>query len=131
MTSYDQIWTTFLNNCKVSDIDLPQTNEGKYEMIKNALSHFNNRMRENITADDSTELLSVDLDNDSMLILAHFIRYHFLINEKTFFQTLFQPFEKDIGLKNFGSQLRSLESSVSEEEKTIDKIIMYSQDDYL
>lgn len=131
MTSYDQIWTTFLNNCKVSDIDLPQTPEKIYEIIRNGVMHFNNRLRENIVCDDSTETLNRELSNDYLLILAHYIRLIFLINQKTYFESLWQPFAKDVGLKNFSTQLKSLETSIAEEERTIDRLIMNMEDDFL
>lgn len=131
MTSYDQIWTTFLNNCKVSDIDLPQTPEKIYEIIRNGVMHFNNRLREDIVCDDSTETLNRELNNDYLLILAHYIRLIFLINQKTYFESLWQPFAKDVGLKNFSTQLKSLETSIAEEERTIDRLIMNMEDDFL
>lgn len=130
-TTYDDIWTTFLNNCKASDIDLPSTPERIYEQIKNAVMLFNNRLREDVKCDHDLETVDRLLSDDHLLILAHFIRLVFLKNQKTFFQTQFQPFQKDVGLKNFASQLRSLESSVEEQEKTIDRIIMNAMEDYL
>jgi hypothetical protein len=131
MTSYDQVWQTFLNNCKVSDIDLPQTPEKIYETIRNGVMHFNNRLREEVVCDDINETLDKELNNDLLLILAHFIRLIFLDNQKTYFESLWQPFSKDVGLKNFGTQLKSLETSVDKQERTIDSLIMYMEDDFL
>ncbi|MEC0584585.1 hypothetical protein P8854_22120, partial [Bacillus spizizenii] len=54
MTSYDQIWETFLNNCETSDFDVPQEEEDIYKSIRNAILHFNNRLRDNLKADNST-----------------------------------------------------------------------------
>ncbi|KON87345.1 hypothetical protein AF332_11250 [Sporosarcina globispora] len=131
MTTYDQIWQTFLNNCKVSDIDLPNTPEKIYEQIRNATMHFNNRLRKKIMCDDITETVSEELSEDSLLILAHYIRLLFLVNQKTYFESLWQPFSSDVGLRNFGTQLRSLETSVKEQERTIDTLIMYTEEDFL
>lgn len=131
MTSYDNIWTTFLNNCKVSDIDLPQIPEQIYESIKNAVMHFNNRLRTTITCYDELEELNEELDDDHLLILAHYIRLIFLRNQKTFFESLWQPFSKDVGLKNFSTQLKSLETSITEQERMIDSLIMNMEDDFL
>lgn len=130
-TSYDQIWSTFLNNCKVSDIDLPQFPEQIYESIRNATMHMNNRLRTNLIGDDELEVLNEQLSDDYLLILAHYIRLFFLINQKTYFESLWQPFQKDVGLKNFSSQLKSLEYSVDDEERTIDRLIMNMEDDFL
>lgn len=131
MTAYDKVYTTFLNNCKVSDIDLPQTNEKIYEFIKNAVMHFNNRLRTSIVCDDVSEQLSEELSEDYLLILAHYIRLIFLINQKTYFESLWQPFQKDVGLKNFATQLKSLETSIKEQERTIDSLIVNMEDDFL
>jgi hypothetical protein len=131
VTTYDQIWTTFLNNCKVSDIDLPQTNEKIYETIHNAILHFNNRLRENVKYDDASEVLDRDLSDDHLLILAHYIRLIFLKNQKTYFESVWQPFQGDIGLRNFSTQLKSLENSVQEQEKLIERLILNTEEDYL
>jgi hypothetical protein len=131
MTSYDQVWQTFLNNCKVSDIDLPQTPEKIYETIRNGVMHFNNRLREEVVCDDINETLDKELSNDLLLVLVHYIRLIFLINQKTYFESLWQPFSKDVGLKNFGTQLKSLETSVKEQQRTIDSLIMYMESDFL
>jgi hypothetical protein len=130
-TSYDDIWTAFLNNCKVSDIDLPQIPEKMFEYIKNAVMHFNNRFRTTIVCDDNLEELSEELNNDYLLILAHYIRLNFLKNQRTYFESLWQPFSKDVGLKNFSTQLNSLKSSVQEQERTIDSLVMNMEDDFL
>lgn len=131
MTSYDQVWQTFLNNCKVSDIDLPQIPEKIYEQIKNALLHFNNKFRTSIVGDDILEQLSEEISDDHLLILAHYIRYLFLVNQKTYFESLWQPFSSDVGLKNFGTQLRSLDASIKDEKDTIDTLINNMEEDFL
>lgn len=130
-TSYDTIYTTFLNNCKVSDIDLPQTTDKIYEAIHNAIRHFNNRLRDELQWDDAIETVSRELSNDDLLVLSHYIRLIFLKNQKTYFENLWQPFQKDVGLKNFSTQLRSLESSIIDQEKFIDQLIMNSMEDFL
>lgn len=130
-TSYNEIWKTFLNNCKVSDIDLPQTDEQRYEVIKNAVLHFNNRLREDVKCDDSTEMVDRKLNGDHLLILAHYIRWSFLINQKTFLESLFQPFSHDVGIRNFKSQMDSLEKSIEKEEEIIEKLILNMAVDFL
>ncbi|MEI2464997.1 hypothetical protein [Niallia taxi] len=131
MTSYDQIWTTFLNNCMVSDLELPQSDEGKYEMIKNAVMYFNNRLRTSLTCDDASETLSEEVEDDYLLIIANYIRYIFLINQKTYFENLWMPFSKDVGLKNFNTQLNSLKASIELQDKTIDRLIINTEVDFL
>jgi hypothetical protein len=131
MTSYDTIWTSFLTNCKASDIDLPQTPEKIYEAIHNAIRHFNNRLRDSLKWDDVSETVNREMSDDHLLILAHYLRLIFLINQKTYFEGLWQPFAKDVGLRNFGTQLRSIETSVQEQRQTIESLILNSMEDYL
>ncbi|MEK4907340.1 hypothetical protein [Niallia sp. FSL M8-0099] len=131
MTSYDEIWTTFLNNCKVSDLDLPQTNKAIYESIRNAVMYMNNRLRTDLICDDVKETLNKEITQDHLLILANYIRYIFLINQKTYFENLWQPFSKDVGLKNFSTQLNSLKTSIELQDKTIDRLIMNTEVDFL
>jgi hypothetical protein len=131
LTSYDEIWESFLINCKASDIDIPQLPEKIYEAIHNGIRHFNNRLREEMEWDDLNETVDRVMTNDHLLILSHYIRYFFLINQKTYFESVWQPFQKDVGVKNFSSQLKSIESSIYEEQKIIDRIIMNSEEDYL
>lgn len=131
MTTYDHLWQTFLNNCKVSDIDLPKLPEQIYEQIKNATMYFNNRLRTNVVCDDILEELSEELNEDNLLILANFIRLVFLINQKTYLENLWQPFQSDVGIKNFNSQIKSMENSIKEQKDTIDTLIFNTMEDYL
>lgn len=130
-TSYDQIWQTFLNNCKVSDIDLPKTPEKIYEQIKNAVMYFNNKFRTKLVCDDNLEELNEELIEDHLLILANYIRYIFLVNQKTYYEALWNPFRKDVGLNNFSTQIKSLETSIKSQKDTIDLLIMNTEEDYL
>lgn len=131
MTTFDQIWTTFLNNCKVSDIELPSTDEKIYECIKNAVMYFNNRMRTTVQCDTNLEELNEELDEDQLLILANYIRLVFLVNQKTYYINLWQPFSGDISLKNYNKQLTSLENEVVRQERVIDILIANAEVDFL
>lgn len=131
MTSYDEVWETFLNNYKVPKEDMPQSDEEIYRHIRNAVMRFNNRMYTNITCNDETETLSEELDDNQLLVLAHFIRLIFLINQRTFYEALWQPFSADVGLRNFKDQLNSLKDSIKEQESLIDRLIANMEEDYL
>ena len=130
-TTYDEIWETFLNNCKRDDIDLPQTEEKIYSTIRNAVMIFNNRTREDVECIDETETLNQKLSNDYLLILANYIRLVFLKNEVTYFEGIWQPFQQDVGFKNFTAQLNSMRASVKEQNATIDELFRNAEVDYL
>jgi hypothetical protein len=131
MTTYDELWTTFLNRCKISDIDLPQSDEKIYDTIHGAVLSFNNRLRDDLGYDDTTEQFDRQLNNDELLILAHYIRHHILENQLIFFTNTWQPFQQDIGIKNFSTQLKTLEELVAKEERKIDSLIINTMDDFL
>ncbi|MGM9986064.1 MAG: hypothetical protein ACI35O_02440 [Bacillaceae bacterium] len=130
-TTYDEIWETFLLNCKTDDINIPQAQEKIYATIRNAVMHFKNRTRDKINCIDETETLDVKLSDDHLLILANFIRLIFLRNEKTYFETQWQPFQQDIGIRNFSSQIKSMEGSIEEQKDTIDEMFKNTEVDYL
>lgn len=131
MTSYDEIYTAFLSRCKVEDIDLPQTDAQIYDIIHNAISDFNNRLRDDLTYSDSTETVSRDLNNDHLLLLAHYIRLNFLKNQLLYFTNTWQPFAREISLKNFMTQLRTYKEIVKDQEKHIETLILNMSEDFL
>ncbi|QDX94747.1 hypothetical protein EEL30_22150 [Brevibacillus laterosporus] len=130
-TTYDQIYTTFITRCKVDDLELPQNDEQIYDFIHGAIMDYNNRLREDIDWDDTSETVSKKLPNDDLLLLAHYLRITFLKNQLIYFTNTWQPFTKDIGLKNYQAQLRSLDTLVANEEKKVENIIQNRADDYL
>lgn len=131
MFTYDQIWETFLENYKVDDADLPQSNEDIYKDIYNAVLLFNNRMRTKCKCDDLTEVVEGLESEDDLLILCHYIKLVFLSNELNYYESLWQPFSSDVGLKNFNSQLKSLKSSVERQDKLIDNYIINAMEDFI
>lgn len=131
MTSFDQLWTTFLTNCKMSPQDLPQTETLIYETIQSAVLHFNNRLRLNIKCDNTQELLSEELSEDYLLILAHTIKLIILQNQLTYSVTKFEPFQKDIGRKNYKEQIGAQERQVANQEELISRLIINTEEDYL
>jgi hypothetical protein len=130
-TSYDDIYVKFLSICKTEDINLPNTDEKIYQFIKSAVDYYNNRMRTMLICNDEDECVTEDLDNDGMIILANFLRLIFLENELTYFTTIWQPFSKDLGLKNYQSQVKAHEFLIQSQEKKIDELIKNAATDYL
>jgi len=131
MTTYDDIYTEFLTKCKTDSINLPSNEMQIYDAIHSAIRHFNNRLRDDLGWDDQSEIVDRELNNDELTILAHFLRLSFLENQHISFTTLWQPFQSDIGLRNYQSQVKSLESLIAYENKVIDGLINNMQVDYL
>lgn len=128
-TSYDEIYSTFMDNNLAEDIILPQRDSGKYEFIRNGVRFYNNEERDNIECDDQEENVGRKLNNDEILIIAHYIRYAFLKNQLTAFVTTWQPFEKDMGMKNYAHQRRGMELVIADCFATIIRLRHNKEDD--
>lgn len=130
-THYDQIWQQFLDINKTSSINLPNTDEKKYSAINSAVRHYNNRLNDTIACDDETETVSEDLTDNKLILVAHYLKLTFLENQWLDFASTWNPFSKDIGLKNIQSQLSALKELVNIEKQEIEKIILNSSEDYI
>ena len=131
MTTYDDVYTEFMTITKTDPINIPTDQDKIYDAIHNAVHMFNNRMRDNLQYDDSTELFDRELNHDELVILANFLKLIFLENQLTYFTTLFQPFAKDVGLRNYQSQIKSLEFLIQQQNKRIDELINNTQVDFM
>ena len=131
MTSYDDIYSQFIIISKTDSFNLPSTIEGQHNAIHSGINHFNSRMRTNITYNDNTETVDKDLTNDELLILTHMMKLEFLNNDLTYTATLLQPFEKEIGIKNLGSQLSAKSDLIKKEKQEIEQLILNQSDDYM
>ena len=131
MYSYDDVWELFLNNYKADDTQLPESDDVIYDFIRNAVKLLNNRLDLDIIADDTTETLIGMQDDDELLLTAHYIRLVFLMNDRKYYESLWQPFSTDVGLRNFGTQLTSLKESVREQREMIEEIIRNQMEDFL
>ena len=118
-TSYDTLYSTFMNNNLADDIDLPQSEIEIYRVINNAVMLYNNRERDIIVCDDTLEEVDRELNNDEILMIAHYIKLAFLKNQMTAFTLTWQPFDKDMGLRNYDSQVRAMGRLVADAERVI------------
>ena len=99
MTTYDEIWTEFITINKTENINLPNSDAKIYNVIHSAVKHYNARMVTTITCSDTTETISVTLEDWKLILLAHYIRLAFCENQLIDFSTTWQPLQKDIGIK--------------------------------
>jgi len=127
-TTYDTVYTNFITNTKMESIDLPQTDQGKYDLIRNAVMLYNNRFRTSIVCDDFTETLSVDLDNDALLIVGQYMRITCLRNNLTYKNSIFNTFTKEIGVKFIDAQVNKLENEIIDCNNMIDAIVFNADD---
>ena len=129
MTTYDELYTLFITNYSSDGLFLPRTVEQQYNTIKNAVMLFNNRIRDNLICDDSTETVNRELSDDEKLIIARLIRLTLLRNTRTFKNSMFDTFTKEIGVKNINAQLNSLKDEIDAEESAISMLIFNMTDE--
>jgi len=132
-TTYDDIFTCFLENTGVDISRLPQTDVGKYEMIHNAIRHYNSKISDldevgKLTYDDDTEKINVKLDDTRLLILAYCMKYVYLENELVAFQALWSPFQREIGIKDYRSQVQGRENTLQRTEQKIYEFLSVIED---
>lgn len=127
-TTYDTVYTNFITNTKMESIDLPQTNQGKYDLIRNAVMLYNNRFRTSITCDDLTETLSITLTDDALLIVGQYMRITCLRNSLTYKNSIFNTFTKEIGVKFIDAQVNKLENEIIDCNNMIDAIVFNADD---
>lgn len=136
MLTYDEIWKTFLDNYKVNDEDLPQTDQAIYNDIQNAVAIYNNRVRAEVVADDATEEITGEFPKiltktDTRLLIAHILKLVFDLNRLTLYESLYRPFSQDVGVRTYNSQMNSLRNSVQRQELYIEKFLFNAQEDFL
>jgi len=131
VTTYDDVFTEFMTITKTDPINIPTEEEKIYDLIHNAVHLFNNRLRDNLGYDDENEIFSRELNHDELVILANFLKLVFLENQLIYFTTLFQPFTKEVGLRNYQSQVKSLEFLIQQQAKKIDELINNTQVDFM
>lgn len=130
MTTYDEIWECFLENCGYNSSDIPKSNERRYSMICNAVKYYNNKMEKyedsfqvGLICNNTTETINKKLDDNEMLILANILKLIFLKNKQTEFTSTWSVFSKEMGLNNYRDQVKSKEEIVNKQEEEIDDLI--------
>lgn len=127
LTTYDQIFQSFIDNCGIDVFRLPTEDSKKYDMIRNGTKHYNTFIPDDditygITGDDLTETVDKELDGTRLLIYAYCLKYVYLENQLVGFEELWTPFQREVGIKNYSSQVKGRENTL---ERVNHKIIEY------
>ena len=111
-TSYNELYEAFLLNCGDDFDDLPQTDEMRYMMIRNAARIYNQqakkyseRMTSNISCDDVTEALNVELTSNEILIFAYMMAETLASTKMVEFTSIYGVFAKEMGFKDYKAQV--------------------------
>lgn len=117
-TTYDDIWTSFLENCQVNSDDIPQSEEAIYSCINNAVRIYNQKAKKYedrmqlASCNDMMEELSVKLTDEELLILAHIIASVICRNALLQFSSLYAVFSKELSISNTKGQSDSLRQNL-------------------
>lgn len=135
-TTYDEIFQCFIDNCGIDTSALPKEDYKKYNMIINGIRHYNSIIDEDdaigkLTYDNQTETVSAKLDDTRLLILAYCIRYTYLENQLIEFEEIWAPFQDEIGIKNYGDQIKGRENTLERTEKKILELLSTIEDSNL
>lgn len=131
MLSYDKIWSTFLNNYKTEDWDVPQEDDERYKYIGNAVIMYNNKFRTKYVADNNLECVVGLSTDDDLLILAMYIKSTFLENTRIYYERLLQGYDGDVGFKNFSSILVSIRESIRVHNLLLKEFIFNTRESFL
>ncbi|WAX16599.1 hypothetical protein LC76P1_00162 [Lysinibacillus phage LC76P1] len=134
MITYDELWSCFLDNYKINKKDIPTNQHEIYNDIRNAVRHYNVKMkalgRTQASCLEGSEMI-VGVDDDvNLLILAHYLILVHLKNSYHLLDNTWQVMGADIGVKNFRTQLISLESDIKATEDKISRFIFDGLEDF-
>lgn len=130
MTTYDEIFICFIQNCGIDTSRLPTENKKLYEMIRNAISHYNVYLKDEppIFGIDKEECLNTELDSTRLLILAYCLKYVYLENELVGFEELWSPFQQEVGIKDYRGQISARQDTLERTDKKIVELITSIED---
>lgn len=127
MTTYDEIWSCFIDICNIDRELLPQTDEGKYILINSSARNYNtfiDKSEIKIKCDNLTEQINISLDDNRILILAYCMRYTFQENALQDFISIWGGFVgSDVGVKDYRAQVTSRESTMDRSKSEILRLL--------
>jgi hypothetical protein len=119
MTTYDDIWETFLTICGYDSSELPQEDEKRYLLIKSGLRLYNqladkyeNRIQGNLEMNDTSETLNIELKDTEILIFVNLMASVFAYNKYTEFTSIWSTFTKETGIVAYRAQCQAREYTV-------------------
>lgn len=129
-TSYDDIMTCFIENTGIDTTKLPTEDEHIYAMIKNASKHYGVFLKDEayIVCDDELEEINISLDYTRLLIFAYCMKYVYLENQLVGFEELWSPFQNDLGIKNYRSQIQARQSTLERTKQKITELVTTTEE---
>lgn len=129
-TSYDEIYSLFMDISRTDDFNLPQTDDGRYSLINAGRLIYNNKAFKNLKQDDMMEELSEELNGNQLLLLANCMKLVCFDNLLGEFISTYSMFQKEVGFKDYSSQLRGREGYVSRQSQVVNALVFSMMEDY-
>lgn len=119
VTTYNELYETFLLNCGYDFDELPKADEMRYMMIRNAARKYNqqakkysNRMTHDIVCDDVTESLNVELTSNELLVFAYMMAEILASTKLVEFTSIYGVYSKEMGFKDYNAQVQARQYTV-------------------
>lgn len=119
VTTYNELYETFLLNCGYDFDELPKTDEMRYMMIRNAVRKYNqqakkysNRMTHDIVCDDVTESLNVELTSNELLVFAYMMAEILASTKLVEFTSIYGVYSKEMGFKDYNAQVQARQYTI-------------------
>lgn len=133
-TTYDELYSYFIRNTKLNELDLPSTIEGQVALIHDGKIEYNIRLRMNsasLECDDTLEALNEQLNDANKVFICECMKLGVLKNMVTDFVSTWETFQNDIGRKYYKDQLNGRQKLVEDQEKRLDSLKLAIFDEYL
>lgn len=126
MTSYDDIWSCFLDNCGLDLKTLPNTASEIHREIRNGVRNYNIKTDEceiKLEYNDNLEELNRSLDDNRLKLLALIIKETICKNELQFFENIYQFDMKEVKSKFYKDQVSARRSTISDIKREIIELL--------
>lgn len=136
--TFDDVYTVFMEICRVDDFFLPRTPEGKYTLLEQALSRYNIYFdnAKQIKFDRYTERFFVgenrklDLEYNDLQLIANYMKLITLEKINDEFVSTYDVLVDDIGIRNYKSQSDAKANAVMAQKRLIDKLLLKVSEDF-
>lgn len=129
-TTYDEVYSLFMDISRTDSFNLPQTDDERYALINAGRLTYNNKTFGKVMQDDMLEEFSEELDGNQQLLLANCMKLVCFDNLLADFISTYSLFQKEIGFKDYASQLKGREAYVARQERIIKELLFSMMESY-
>lgn len=129
-TTYDDVYKFFTKITRVDKIDLPISIEGQYDLINSGRMEFNMRREDSLVCHEESETLDRKLTDLELMLFGNCMKLVILKNMLSDFTSTYSMFQKEVGVKDYKSQLDARTWIVDRQESIIKDILFKMQEDF-